>query len=231
METLFSQQPFRKRRLLIMVLVSGLFHVSLVGLAAVWLRPVSRPTPDNSTTLDFDTGLVTSAAAPLTAPEDAPAPAPDVAPVPPPPQDTPLLDEMAPPSSDPDMTEPPPPKKQDKPKSARSTASYPANANRIGAAFGVSSRATGSPGAAHPGAIPVRLPKPPYPQPARLAHLQGSGSIRITFDGAGRVSSAAMVQSVGSVILDDNTLSYARANWQGPPNTTATFAITYRLDQ
>jgi TonB family protein len=71
--------------------------------------------------------------------------------------------------------------------------------------------------------------KPPYPYQARAARLQGSGSVRVVFDGSGHVSSAVIEQSVGSGILDSNTISYAKANWTGPPNTTTTVPITYRL--
>ncbi len=99
------------------------------------------------------------------------------------------------------------------------------------------------PGVVEPGTAPhaektfgtpggrLRVSRPPYPYQARAAHLQGSGSVHVVFDGSGHVSSAEIVQSVGSGILDNNTVSYAKANWTGPPNTSATAPITYRLNQ
>ena len=61
------------------------------------------------------------------------------------------------------------------------------------------------------------------------AKLTGSGSVRVTFDATGHVSKIAVVKSVGSALLDKNTLEYGRANWKGQPNSTVIVPITYKL--
>ena len=64
---------------------------------------------------------------------------------------------------------------------------------------------------------------------ARSSRITGSGSVRITTDGSGRVVSATVVQSTGNALLDTNTSSYARTAWSGPPNASTTVPITYQL--
>ena len=59
--------------------------------------------------------------------------------------------------------------------------------------------------------------------------MTGSGVCRVTFDGSGHVSDASMTQSIGSGILDNNTIQFAKANWSGAPNTTTNVPITYRM--
>ncbi len=98
---------------------------------------------------------------------------------------------------------------------------FPANAKhgdhpQMGVVGGVphAEKTTGTPGAAHLGVKP-HTPQPPYPYQARAAHLTGSGSVPVTFDGSGHASSVSVSQSVGSGILDNNTVQFAKANWTG----------------
>ena len=73
------------------------------------------------------------------------------------------------------------------------------------------------------------VPKPVYPPALRLAHVQGSGSVRVTTDGSGRVVAAVIVRSTGSTVLDDQTCQTAKLRWSGPPDATTTVPITYQL--
>jgi hypothetical protein len=70
---------------------------------------------------------------------------------------------------------------------------------------------------------------PLYPFFARGSQFQGGGMVRVTFDGAGCVASAKMVQSVGSDTLDSNTIIYAKAYWSGPPNLVVLVPVHYHL--
>ena len=76
---------------------------------------------------------------------------------------------------------------------------------------------------------PWRTPQPPYPYAMRAARVQGSGSVRITTDGSGRVVNASVTQSTGNALLDANTAQFARTNWSGPPNASITVPITYQM--
>jgi protein TonB len=231
MESLFSQRPFRKRRLFICGVVAILMEASLVVAAQIWTIPRSWTIPETVTQLD--TGPVLGETVQeLIAPKEEPVPTPDMPT--PPPEDTPPPDDTPPPTDDPDM-EPPPPKKE--PPKPRTGTPYPANVKRgdhpqAGVVGGVphAEKTTGTPGFAHLGAVGMHTPKPPYPYQARAARLQGSGSVRVSFDSAGRCSSCTIVQSVGSGVLDSNTTNFARANWTGPPNSTTTVPITYQLN-
>ena len=233
MESLFSHRPFRKRRLFISAVVAILLECSLVGLAAIWPQQKSWTIPETVTQLD--TGPVLGEQVQeLIAPKEEPVPTPDQAPTPPP-EDTPPPDDTPPPTDDPDMAPPPPPKK-DKPKPP--SKAVPPGAKRgehpqEGVVGGVphAEKTTGTPGYAHLGSIANwSHSRPPYPAQARMAHIQGSGSVRVSTDGSGHVVSAVIVQSVGSGLLDNNTLQYAKANWSGPPNSTVVIPITYKLD-
>ncbi len=217
-----------------MVVLSLVLHVSLVGLAAIWPTYRSWTLPEQVTTLD--TGPVLGETVQeLIAPKEEPVPTPDSQPTPPP-EDTPPPDDTPPPSDDPDMTEPPP-KKIDKPKPNKPAGTpYPANVKRgdhpqAGVVGGVphAEKTTGTPGAAHLGSAGWHKPDPPYPAQARMSHVVGSGSVRCATDASGQVISAVIVESAGSAILDHNMTSFARANWSGPPNSTATIPFTYRL--
>ena len=72
-------------------------------------------------------------------------------------------------------------------------------------------------------------PQPPYPYALRMARVAGSGSIRITCDGSGRVVSAIVVQSTRNRLLDENTIQFARARWTGPPNASVIVPILYQI--
>jgi TonB family protein len=232
MDSLFSQRPFRKRRLFFAFVMAILLEGSLVLVAAIWPAQKSWTIPPTVTQLD--TGPVLGETVQeLIAPKEEPVPTPDQAPTPPP-EDTPPPDDTPPPTDDPDM-EPPPPPKKEAPKPA--SKAIPPNAKRgdhpqAGVVGGVphAEKTTGTPGYAHLGSIAHwSHPKPPYPAQARMSHIEGSGSVRVTTDGSGNVVSAVIVQSVGSGLLDFNTTSFAKANWKGPPNSTVVVPITYRL--
>ena len=134
------------------------------------------------------------------------------------------------------MEPPPPPKKIDKPKSSKP---IPANAKRgehpqDGVVGGAphAEKTTGTPGFTHlgPPQGTWHHSRPPYPAQARMAHIEGSGSVKVTTDASGHVVSAEIVQSVGNGLLDSNTKQYALANWSGPPNSSTVVPITYRLN-
>ena len=55
------------------------------------------------------------------------------------------------------------------------------------------------------------------------------GSVRATFDHSGRVATVVIVKSMGSKILDQNTLTFAKKNWTGPPDTTRDVPIYYKM--
>ncbi len=235
-ESLFVRRPFRKSRLIAAVVGSFLLHSSLVGLAA--LRPLFKTTNIEIKDTDLDTGPVLGEQVQeLVLPKDEPIPTPEPD-QPTPPPDTPP-DDTPPPTEDPDMDiatpKPDTPKPNPKPFKPAGTP-FPANAKRgdhpqMGVVGGVphAEKTTGTPGAAHLG-VKAHTPQPPYPYQARAAHITGSGSVSVTFDGSGHASSVSVSQSVGSAILDSNTVQFAKANWTGTPNTHVTVPITYRLN-
>lgn len=63
-------------------------------------------------------------------------------------------------------------------------------------------------------------PKPSYPSAARSAGMQGTTSVSITFNAAGRVESAVVVSSSGYSILDNAAISSIQRNWRWPGNGT-----------
>lgn len=75
----------------------------------------------------------------------------------------------------------------------------------------------------------THISMPPYPLQTRAAHLTGSGYASATFDSSGHCASVTMIQSTGSGVLDNNTVSYGKANWSGPPNQTVKVPVAYRL--
>ncbi len=72
-------------------------------------------------------------------------------------------------------------------------------------------------------------PKPTYPYQARRLRLQGSGGVRVTTNGIGRVVIAEMQPGIDPT-LDTAATSHARLAWTGPPNATRTVAITFLLE-
>ena len=233
-ESLFVRRPFRKSRLIVAVVGSFALHGTLVGLAA--LRPLFKTSNIEIKDTDLDTGpVIGEQVQELVLPKDEPIPTPEPQETPPPetpPPDTP------PPTEDPDMDvatpKPDTPKPNPKPFKPSGTP-FPANAKRgdhpqMGVVGGVphADKTTGTPGAAHLG-VKAHTPKPPYPYQARAAHLTGSGSFRVTFDGSGHVSNISVAQSIGSGILDNAVLQFARGNWTGGPNTAVTVPVTFNL--
>ena len=88
-----------------------------------------------------------------------------------------------------------------------------------------------SPAKHEPFVVRVNGPNPPYPNQARAAHLQGTGSVSVTFDESGKAIRAEMTKSTGQGILDDNTIAYALANWKssGGKKTTVSVPVAYRI--
>ncbi len=135
--------------------------------------------------------------------------------------------------TEPDIKPTPPPK----PKAPRAASTpAPANAKRgavaqpgqVNGNVDHAAKLTGTPGGSKIG-LGWKTPKPIYPYQARASHVQGSGSVRVSTNASGDVISAVISQSVGSGILDANTVAFARSNWHGPPNSTTTVPITYKL--
>lgn len=232
-ESLFARRPFRKGRLIAAVIGSVALHGSLVAMAM--LHPFNKTWNVEIKETDLDTGpILGEQVQELVLPKDEPVPTPEPD-QPTPPPDTPPPDDT-PPTDEPNMEIATP--KPDTPKVHLKPAGtpFPANAKRgdhpqMGVVGGVphAEKTTGTPGAAHLGVKP-HTPQPPYPYQARAAHITGSGSVSVTFDGSGHASSVSISQSVGSAILDSNTVQFARANWTGTPNTHVTVPITYRLN-
>lgn len=234
-ESLFMRRPPRRGRFVLMVLGSFAFHYGLVGVGAIFTRDTSWDVKEPPVELELadklgDPDVRELVVADTPPPEDQPTP---------PPEETPTPDETPPPQEDPDMADPeatPPPetpKPSVKPVVKRATPP-PANAKHGPIAVeGVvggnpnGTKATGTPGAKVIGHWTT--PRPPYPQQARMAKLKGSGSVRISTDASGNVTSASVVQSAGSGILDNNVVGYARSNWKGPPNASTTVPFTYTL--
>jgi TonB family protein len=135
------------------------------------------------------------------------------------------------------MTAPLAPKQADQPKLNRPAGTaYPVNVRRgdhpqpgVPGGAPAAEKTTGVPGYEHLGAIGWHRPEPPYPAQAKILHITGSGSVRCVTDSSGRVVSAVIVESAGSPILDHSMMSFAKANWSGPPNSTAVIPFTYRF--
>lgn len=233
-DSLFANRPLRRGRLAMMMAGSLVFHGALVGLAAIWPVPSSYKLPDPVTEIGLDDHLGEEVQK-LVVAEDAPTPPPESTPEPTPP---PEEEETPPPTEEPDMAEPeatptPPPK----PKAPRAAATPPpANAKRgavpqpgqVNGNVDSSTRLSGTPGGAKIGQG-WKTPRPNYPYQARASRVQGSGSVRVSTNAAGSVISVTIAQSVGSGILDANTIAFAKSNWKGPPNATTTVPITYQL--
>ncbi len=222
--SLFAPAPRRKRGLILTLSGSLLFHGSLVGVAAFW---TTHPTVGKPViTVISDDPLLPADLQLPAAPPSEPQP------------EAPVLTAMEPSDNPPPLIEPgaedmtlaiatPRP-------AVRSMSSHPTSASAAPrasqAASGVSTGglANANPGAGRPG-VRWNVPKPIYPPALRLAHVQGSGSVRVTTDGSGRVVSASMEHSTGSAVLDDQTCQTAKLQWSGPPNSTTTVPITYQL--
>lgn len=233
-DSLFAHRPLRRGRFAVMLAGSLLFHCALVGVAAIWPARRSYQLPDPVTEIGLDDKLGEEVQK-LVVAEDAPTPPPESTPEPtPPPEEA----ETPPPTEDPDMTEPEAtPTPAPKPKAPRAAATPPpANAKRgrdaqpgqVDGNVDHSSKLTGTPGGAKIG-LGWKTPRPQYPYQARASRVQGSGTVRISTNAAGNVISATIAQSVGSGVLDSNTIAFAKSNWHGPPNSTTTVQFTYKL--
>lgn len=208
---------------------SLLIHAALVGMAALKPQSITNELPDEVTQIIDQPGeevqqLIV---------KDEPSPPPDVTPEPTPPMpDVTPEPDTPPPTEEPDMTEPEKPTPSPKPHVPSRATPPPANAKRgpvaqpgqVDGNVQHSDKLSGTPGGVH-----WSTPKPPYPYQARAAHAQGSGSVRVSTNGSGQVISASMASSIGNGILDAAAVAYAKSNWHGPPNTTSTIPITFRL--
>ena len=223
-DSLFAPSPNRKRGLILTLAGSLLFHGSLIGVAALWpTRPVAPPLKIT------EIGLVDpeppGPQLPPSSQPSEPDPAPPVAKVSEPTDDQPPIVETDP--NDLTLSTPVPraaTRAPSRPSSATSqvrTTHAPGNLPVGGPTSGVS----GSPGAG----VRWNKPKPVYPPSLRAAHIQGSGSIRVTTDASGHVVSAVITQSTGNALLDDNTCRAAKRDWSGPPNSALSVPVTYRL--
>ena len=238
------RKPKSGRLVLLFVLSIGA-HVGL-ALFAIWaghhLGHVAKPEEELDLGMDVTLGeevqeLIVAATPP--APPEPPPPEPP----PPPPEPEP---EPEPPPPDPPMTEPeivepaPPPKATPAPKPKVVAKAAPAPPAPPGAKVGPTPRPgvvggnvtegklTGTPGGSKVGTQGWKTPRPPYPPAALASRIQGSGSVRITTDASGNVSSAVITAPINA-ILDANTRSFARSNWKGPPNQTRTVPVVYQI--
>ena len=224
--SLFTPAPRRNGRLVLTLTGSLLFHGSLIGVAAFWpVHPVPAPPPVISVIGDQDGDL----------------PKEPLAPVDPlPPESDPVQPELkvadpadAPPVVEPDadnmtVSTPVPPSKPHTATRTVPTSVTPRTAQVSGNLSGVGSP-SGATGSGATSGVRWNKPKPVYPAALRLARVQGSGVVRVTTDGSGRVVNAIIVQSTGNAVLDDNTCRSARNFWSGPPNSTLSVPITYQL--
>ncbi len=227
MNSLFEPSPRRKRGLILTLSGSLLFHGSLIGVAALWpTHPVAEKS--TVTVVDFGEpeppGDLLPPAMPPNEPEAPPPLLKIVEPVddnPPPPVE-PGADEMS-------LATPAPRVAASRTPSRPAASAAPLT---VQAQRGVSTNrpAVGTPGTGLSRAGGRWMtPRPAYPAPLRLAHVQGSGTVRITTDASGRVVNAAIVQSTGNALLDDHASRAAKNAWSGPPNATTAVPVTYRL--
>lgn len=234
-ENLFTFREFRRSSLFFSFLGAIALESVSVGVAQLWPAAVSGEVICSIPTILADPPIGNPPE--LILPKDDPIPMPEAEPTPTP-DETPPAQETPPPDTLPEMmldaakpTPTPGPRHVPRPTGTP----FPENPRRgdrpqagiVGGAEHATPSA-GRPGGA-PGGIRPRTPKPPYPFQARVAKLTGSGICRVTFDAAGRVMGAVMIQSIGNTLLDNNTASYARANWSGQPNSVADVPVTYRL--
>ena len=236
--SLFTPIQPRPCRVYFMLLGSVIFHGLLVGAAYLW--PYSPAVAGGPGIVELSS--MTDQSGPEIV--DLPASTPSVAAPEPPtspltPVDPLVEDTPPPPTLVPDIFEPttspltPAAHRTAVPATSRPIhVAHPSGQSRLAGAGPANAQAgTG----AAPGLIRSnlssawRMPKPPYPYAMRAARVQGSGTIRVTTDSAGRVVEAIVIQSTGHSSLDDNTCRYARGNWNGPPNASTIVPITYQL--
>lgn len=99
---------------------------------------------------------------------------------------------------------------------------------------GASSTQAGAAGATGSGAGSGkgRLPKPPYPEFARSAGMQGTVRLAVSFGPSGAVESVSVISTTGFSALDESTVSFVRRNWHWPTGTAHrhTVPLTFRLN-
>ena len=228
----------RSGRLALLFVLSIGAHVGL-AMFAVWagnhLGRMAKPVEELDLGMDVTLGeevqeLIVAATPPAT-PEPPP-------PEPPPAEPEPEPEPEPPPMEVPDFVEPAPVPKATpapKPKVVAQPAPAPPGAKtgptpRPGVVGGnvTEGKLTGTPGGAKIGPQGWRTPKPPYPAAALASRIQGSGSVRISTDAAGSVTSVVVTGPINPM-LDANTRSFARSNWKGPPNQTRTVPVIYQI--
>ncbi len=225
--SLFAPLPRRKRGLIFTLSGSLLFHGSLIGVAALW---PTHSAVEKSTVTVVDFGEPEPPGEhlpPAIPPSDPEAPPPVLKIVEPadnpPPVVEPGVDDMS-------LATPALRVAASRVPLHPATAAAPSIARGQKRGVSTNRAAVGIPGLGVPGAgMRWVTPKPAYPASLRLAHVQGNGSVRITTDDSGRVVNAAIVQSTGNELLDDNTCRAARSGWSGPPNSSISVPVTYQL--
>lgn len=221
--SLFAPPPRRKLGLILTLSGSLLFHGSLVGVAALW--PTHQTALEPLPPVDLEPGLPNDPQLPETpAPTGSEPEAPVMSAVEPTAEQPPVVE----PDTD-DMTVATP---TPRPAVIRTTAPRPGmatvKANTSTSRVESNGLVGSGAGAGHTG-VRWSVPRPAYPSALRLAHVQGSGSVRVTTNASGQVVSAVIVQSTGSLALDEQTCQTAKTRWSGPPNAATTVPITYQL--
>jgi len=240
------RRPGNTRLLPLLVVSIGLHIVAALGLAWVLSRHLKEPVEVVDLGIDVTLGeavqeLIVAQASPeppASIPAPPPPPPPEPAPVEPPPEPPPVpmeKPEFVEPKPEPKPLPKPAPKRDQPPKATPAKAGgAPAGARvgpvpQAGVVGGVTKaeKTSGTPGGQSVGTW--RLPKPSYPPAALVSRIQGSGEVRVTTDASGNVKEVTVTRPIAP-ILDANTRSFARANWKGPPNSTRTVPIIYRLE-
>jgi TonB family protein len=124
--------------------------------------------------------------------------------------------------------EPPMPAKTSSPKMIK-TASSPSSLEKKHQAAAKPAVASAPPSSYAPGR--EDLPHPPYPIEARDGHKTGTVLVNIQFDAQGSVARARVWRSSGVVLLDDETMSFIRANWHSSIHAgqTINVPVEYKL--
>jgi TonB family protein len=72
------------------------------------------------------------------------------------------------------------------------------------------------------------FPHPPYPEEARERREIGTVRVTVQFDTRGRVATVEITQSSGSLILDQSTTAFIRANWHSLDDAGQTVSVPVR---